>query len=330
MISIDQRIDLLDKLGKYMLSDDAEWEAAKHAAKQKNGWFDIENVNTATEQIAHNYLQKELLTNWVSNYKQPDNTVKVGIVAAGNIPMVGFHDMMCSFISGHITHIKLSSKDEVLITHLVEKLKQWEPAITSEILIADNLKGCDAYIATGSNNSSRYFEYYFGKYPNIIRKNRTSVAVLRGDETEEQLSALGTDIFTYYGLGCRNVTKIYVPEEYKFDKFLNSIAKYEEVATHHKYKNNYDYNLALYLLNKTPCLTNDFLLLVENQIPFSPISTLHYEYYSNEDVLLDSLQKDDNVQAVVDNINIRYGDAQNPGLDNYADNVDTMAFLSML
>lgn len=330
MISFDRRIDLLVELGGYMRSDDTSWQEAKQAAFLKNGWFDIDNINIAAENIAENYLQRDLLTNWAKQYSKPTARAKVGIVAAGNIPMVGFHDMLCSFVSGHITYIKLSSKDEVLMKHMVKKLTEWEPGVASEIIISENLKGCDAYIATGSNNTSRYFEYYFGKYPNIIRKNRTSVAVLKGIETKEQLGELGKDIFTYYGLGCRNVTKLYVPEGYNFEDLMAGMEQYSYVINQHKYRNNYDYNLAIYLLNKVSYLSNDFLLLVENAIPFSPVSVLHYEYYTNEASLSESLHKDDNIQDIVDNFNITYGKAQKPRLDNYADNVDTMAFLAQL
>src|SRR5258705_11293668 len=191
---------------------------------------------------------------------------------AGNIPLVGFHDLLCVFISGHKAMIKLSSKDKLLIKHLTEKLGEWDAEINDLIQFSEMLKGCDAYIATGSNNSSRYFDYYFGKYPHIIRRNRTSMAVLDGEETNEELEKLADDVYLYFGLGCRNVTKIYVPKEYDFIPLLRAFDKYNYLAENHKYRNNYDYSLAIHLLNKKMYMSNPSIMLIEEMAPFSPIS----------------------------------------------------------
>lgn len=330
MTSINERIDLLDKLGNYIISDDEQWENAKIMAANMNAWFTPESIEMSINNVADNYLQKEKLANWIKSYNLPTNTKKVGIVMAGNIPLVGFHDFLCSFISGHYTKIKLSSKDNVLLKHIIEKLISWNSSVSELVEIADNLKGCDAYIATGSNNTSRYFEAYFSKYPNIIRKNRTSVAILDGAETQEEIKALGKDIYSYFGLGCRNISKIYMPENYSVEQFLNNLDIYKDIIHHNKYKNNYDYYLAIYLLNKVPYLTNDFTLAIENKDLFSPISTLHYEYYSDKNDVLENLQKNDNVQCIVGEGHIAFGNAQLPSLDDYADGVDTMQFLSGL
>lgn len=249
---------------------------------------------------------------------------------AGNIPLVGFHDFLCGFVSGHELFLKLSSKDEVLLKHLIEKLYSWHPELENEIHIADNLKNCDAYIATGSNNTARYFEQYFGKYPNIIRRNRTSVAILEGDETEDELNALAKDVFTYYGLGCRNVTQVCVPKGYQFDKLLDVFAEDKDLIHHHKYKNNFDYHLAIYLLNKVPCLTNDMVLLVENELPFSAVSVLHYRYYTDMKALVKELEASNDIQTIVGRGFTPFGTSQQPSLSEYADGADTMKFLSEL
>ncbi|MEI9909839.1 MAG: hypothetical protein WDO71_09315 [Bacteroidota bacterium] len=201
-----------------------------------------------------------------------------GIVMAGNIPLVGFHDLLCVFIAGHKAIIKPSSKDDTLIRHLAAKLIEWEIEVSELIQFAEMLKNCEAYIATGSNNSAGYFEYYFKKYPHIIRRNRTSVAILTGHETHDELAKLADDVYCYFGLGCRNVTKIHVPKEYDFIPLLTAFKKYDYLAEHHKYKNNYDYNLAIHLLNKKMYMSNPSLLLIEEASPFSPISQLNYEF----------------------------------------------------
>jgi hypothetical protein len=249
---------------------------------------------------------------------------------AGNIPLVGFHDFFCVFLTGHHAMIKPSSKDEALITHLVNKLIEWNDEVEQFITISGMIKNCDAYIATGSNNSSRYFEYYFGKYPSIIRKNRTSVAILTGYETHEELKKLSDDVYQYFGLGCRNVTKIFVPKNYDFVPLLNAFKKYDHLADHHKYKNNYDYNLAIHILNNKYYMTNDSIILIENGSPFSPISQLHYEYYSNENELREKLKKDQSIQCIVSKKDIGFGEAQCPNVNDYADGIDTMKFLMSL
>lgn len=330
MIAVNKRIELLNRLGDYMMSDDEQWATAKVFAENTNGWFTEESIELAIKSIVDNFLQKDLLENWVKKYNLPTSPKNVGMVMAGNIPLVGFHDFLCGFISGHKLSIKLSSKDAVLLKHIIEKLQEWAPELIEEINILEQLKGCDAYIATGSNNSSRYFEQYFSKYPNIIRKNRTSVAVLDGAETDEDIKALGFDIFSFFGLGCRNVTKVYLPEGYDPNILLDKLGIYKDIAHHHKYKNNYDYYLAIYLLNKVPYITNDSLLMVENSEPYSHIAVLHYEFYKDKQQVIENLQKNDNIQCVVGDGQIPFGKAQSPKLDDYADGVDTMVFLSEL
>lgn len=327
MIGLEKRIELSDKLGKYMLSFDESWKEAQNRAVQANAWFTPEHITMAIENIAHEYLQKDKLEAWVKNYQLPATPKLIGITMAGNIPLVGFHDFLCGFISGNNLLIKLSSKDEILMKHLVGKLGEWEPEVSKQVRIEDRLNGCDAYIATGSNNTARYFEQYFGKYPHIIRKNRTSVAILDGTETAEELQKLADDIFMYYGLGCRNVTQICVPKDYDLTKLIPSFKKYEGLIHHNKYKNNFDYYLAIYLLNKVPYLSNDAVLLVENSLPFSVVSVLHYRYYDDKAALVKELQQSEVIQTIVGKDFTPFGSSQQPALNDYADGIDTMAFL---
>jgi len=265
-MNLAERIDLMAELGNYLRSNSLEWLMAKQKAFEKNPWFIPEFIQLACTNILTEYLQKDKLTEWVNFYHLDDNIQpkNVGVVMAGNIPLVGFHDFLCIFISGHRQTIKPSSKDDVLLKHLVHKLYEWEPACTKSVSFADMLKGCDAYIATGSNNVARYFEYYFGKYPSVIRRNRTSVAVLQGNEGADELTSLGDDVHQYFGLGCRNVTKIFVPEGYDFIPLLTAFKKYSYFSDHNKYKSNYDYYLALQIMNNLFYMTNGSILLIEN------------------------------------------------------------------
>jgi hypothetical protein len=329
-MKLQQRKELLVQLGKYMLSNDEDWVLVKQKAFLANNWFIPQFVDLSVENIAHNFLQPEKLQKLADEYKIPEENPspqKVGIVMAGNIPLVGFHDLLCVFLTGHYAWIKPSTKDEVLITHLVSKVVEWNAEAGPYFVLSAMLKNCDAYIATGSNNSSRYFEYYFKNYPTIIRKNRTSVAILEGDESKEDLEALADDVYQYFGLGCRNVTKIFVPEQYDFEPLLNAFKKYDFLINHHKYKNNYDYNLAVLMINNRYYMTNGSILLVEDPSPFSPISQLHYEHYINAGEVRMALLLDENIQCVAGNHNIPFGEVQCPQISDYADGVDTVKFL---
>jgi hypothetical protein len=336
-MNLQQRIEILSTTGAYIsapaeTADGQAWEHVIHKANQKNNWFTPEFCRLATQSIATKFLQKERLEAWAAHYHLNDSvlTKTVGIVMAGNIPLVGFHDFLCVFISGHKQVIKLSSKDDVLLKHLVEKMIEWEPEVAELVQFAERLNNCDAYIATGSDNSARYFEYYFGRYPSVIRKNRTSVAVLTGAETEAQLHSLADDIMLYFGLGCRNVTKIFVPLEYNFEPILKALKKYSDFFDHHKYRSNYDYQLAIYIMNNKYYMTNDCIVLVENDNPFSPIGTLHYSFYKNEDAVYELLKQNPGIQAIVGAKSLPFGSAQQPSLVDYADGADVMQFLLTL
>jgi Acyl-CoA reductase (LuxC) len=329
-MNLQQRKELLVRLGSYMQTADEQWQAGKQKAYAENNWFIPEFIELSVKNIAHNFLRSEQLDQLIARYRIPEHNhypKKVGIVMAGNIPLVGFHDLLCVFLAGHYARIKPSSKDEVLIKHLVKKLIEWDRQVEQFIVISEMIRNCDAYIATGSNNSSRYFEYYFGKYPSIIRKNRTSVAVLTGKESKEELEKLSDDVYQYFGLGCRNVTKIFVPKNYDFVPLLDAFKKYDRLVDHYKYKNNYDYNLAIHILNNQYYMSNGSILLIENESPFSRIGQLHYEFYSDGKAVREKLKKDQNIQCIVGKDDIDFGGAQCPDVCDYADGVDTMSFL---
>ena len=330
-MKLEERINILVELGNYLESDTEEWKAKKQKAFEKNGWFTIEFIDLAVKNIVSEFLKKDKLEQWANHYFLDDNLIpkNVGIVMAGNIPMVGFHDFLSVFITGHKQTIKLSSKDDILFKHLVEKIFEFNSEIKNFIHFEELLKGCDAYIATGSNNSGRYFDYYFGKYPGVIRRNRTSVAILNGNETEEQLSSLADDVYLYFGLGCRNVTKIYVPTGYDFVPLLTAFKKYNYLADNTKFKNNYDYNLALLIMNNAFYMTNESILLMENENLFSPISQLNYSFYIDEKEL-HHLVSDETIQCIVAQNKIPFGTAQIPSLFSYPDGIDTIQFLLSL
>ncbi len=332
-MNLQQRFVLLNRLGEYILQDNDNWQAAKLKASLQNSWFTPEFIETATRNIALAFLQNDKLAAWTQQYNLPTENAapkNVGIVMAGNIPLVGFHDFLCVFITGHRQTIKPSSKDEVLIKHLVQQLYEWDETTRQLVTFSEMLKGCDAYTATGSNNSARYFGYYFSKYPHIIRRNRTSVALLTGEETPAELDKLADDVYQYFGLGCRNVTKLYVPENYDFLPLINAFKKYDYLGDMHKYRHNYDYMLAVLLLNKQYYMSNQSILLTESKELFSPISQLNYEFYKNPAEVEASLAENADVQCIVGKNHLAFGQAQQPSLTDYADGVDVMKFLREL
>lgn len=312
-----------------------ELQATFEKANVANRWFTPADCSKALESISKNYLNKEKLDVWISKYdlKWPSKPKVVALVMAGNIPLVGWHDLMCVLLSGNKAQIKFSSKDEALPTYLINKLIELEPEIAERIDIVDKLNDFEVVIATGSNNTARYFEYYFGKYPHIIRNARTSVAVLNGEETDFQFFQLGMDIFSYFGLGCRNVSKLYVPKGYDFIPFLDALQAYKDILTFFKYDNNYTYNKSLLLLNKSHHLDAGFMLLKEDTNLASPTSCLYYEEYKDAGELKAKLAlQSQNIQCIVGDIsggiaNVEFGKSQSPELWDYADNVDTMTFL---
>ncbi|MEE4196976.1 MAG: acyl-CoA reductase [Bacteroidales bacterium] len=303
---------------------------------QYNPWFTEKNIRKSIHAIG-NSLSAEKIEKWVASYpklQEEKQSKNIGVITAGNIPLVGFHDFISVLISGNKFIGKLSSKDNRLFTFLIDFLTDYHPGFNDLILIEENqLKSFDAVIATGSNNTSRYFEYYFGKYPHIIRKNRNSVAILDGNESAEDINLLADDIFSYFGLGCRNVSKLFVPNDYCFDLFFQHIDHYREIYNHHQYANNFDYNKSIFLMNQVQHFDNGFVLLKEDKGLSSPLSVVYYEYYDHLQEVKEYLRvNQEQIQCIASNLNITegvvpFGKTQQPELWDYADDIDTLAFL---
>ena len=298
-----------------------------------NGWFTENNIRRAL------FAWSEELTvirmgQWLERYTWNDTASikKVGVICAGNLPLVGLHDVLSVILSGHVAFVKLSTDDNLLMPALFKILIRLDESVENQLVFADGLmKDMEAVIATGSNNTSRYFEQYFGHLPHIIRKSRSSVAILNGNETEEELKSLGRDVFAYFGLGCRNVSKVFVPKGYQIDRIFNAFYDYNAIINHHKYANNYDYNKAVWLLNSEQLLDNGFLLLKEDSSLASPTGSLYFEYYEDEFELRKNLEeRQAEIQCIVSNADIPFGGSQRPALWDYADGVDTLAFLQSL
>ena len=336
--------DIFSTLGKQLSYPDDELSAIIRDEHHYNAWFTADSVEKAVKSIGA-MLNKEDLLIWLNRYPTDHfgANKQVGLVLAGNIPLVGFHDVLCVLITGNHALIKSSSQDNRLIKDVLKRLARIEPAFENQYTFIERLTNFDAVIATGSNNTSRYFDYYFSKVPNIIRKNRNSVAVLTGQETTQQLFELGHDIFDYFGLGCRNVSKLFVPAGYDVVPFFEAIESYQPIINHHKYNNNYDYNKSIYLVNKDKHFDNGFLLLKEDKSMASPLAVLFYEHYDNLDLLQELLrQQAENIQCIVSSPNtppsggwggnqvVNFGQSQQPALWDYADGVDTMDFLTKL
>ena len=309
-----------------------DFEQLIQLSQSHNGWYTSEQVYFSIQSWAK-ALTQENLDQWTSTYDFTTAESKtIALILAGNIPLVGFHDFISVLISGHNVLVKTSSDDQHLLPFLAKYLITVEPQLANKITFVEGkLEGFDAVIATGSNNTARYFEYYFKDKPSIIRKNRNSVAVLNGQETKEQLIALGEDIFRYFGLGCRNVSKLFVPKGYSFDTFFEAIFEYQEVIHYEKYANNYDYNKAVFLMSNYKLLDNGFLTLKEDSSHASPISSVFYEYYDSLSEIEKRLESEaETIQCIVSNNlvqnSIPFGQTQRPQLWDYADHVDTISF----
>ena len=328
-----QNINNLVRLGE-LLSKTEQFNDIFDKAEQQNSWFTRANVIFAFKSWS-DALSENNVKQWLSQYQLPQTTSpkKILIIMAGNLPLVGFHDLLCVLVAGHKAIVKLSSDDGVLLPYLIKQMKAFAPEWAEAVAFTDDkVTEYDAVIATGSDNTARYFEYYFGKKPHIIRKNRHSVAVLTGEETPEELQDLGKDIFLYYGLGCRSVSKLFVPQGYDFDLLFQAIYPYKDIIEEQKYANNYDYNKAVYLMSLYRLLENGFLLLKEDEHYGSPIATLFYEYYTNKEALKKKLATDrEKIQCVVGHNfidgEIPFGQTQTPKLWDYADGVNTLTFL---
>ncbi len=352
MMTLEERLATLQQLADHLTSGEDEFLTALQTRTEfNNAWFTLANQQASLRAIVEEFLDKEKLQAWLSGYTivpiagpgfvpQPgpagEGQRTVGLVLAGNIPLVGFHDILCVYVAGHKALLKLSSKDEYVLPYLLQLLARFDARAAAYFEQVDQLKDYDAVIATGSNNSARYFETYFRKVPHIIRKNRNAVAVLSGAESPEELRALGKDVFQYFGLGCRNVSKLYVPEGYDFQPLLEIFHEWKTLQNHTKWKNNFDYNYALTTLNKESFYLTGPLMVLENKAIPSRIGTLHYEVYTDKKELIAALQAQrEDIQLVVSQPGFietglptfSFGEAQQPGLKDYADGVDTLAFL---
>ena len=344
-MNLNDRIELVSELGQFFkkyldtnydnTNDDnlIAFEKTIQQGKLNNPWFTDQNMKVNLSYWAEK-LNKYDLTQWMNNYDTMNVSSKsVAIIMAGNIPLVGFHDFLSVFLCGHNSIIKLSSNDKHILPFLTNLMISINNELSKKIIyIEGKLQGYDAVIATGSNNTSRYFEYYFKNKKSIIRKNRNSIAVLDGSENEDDLSLLGDDIFTYFGLGCRSISKLYVPENYCFDLFFNSIFKWNDLINSHKYANNYDYNKAIYLMSGYKFLDNGFFIVKEGSELHSPISTINYEFYNDISTLKQKIKDDEkDIQCIVSNTEIEnkinFGETQKPSLSQYADNIDVVEFL---
>lgn len=337
ILTSNQRNIAFAQLGRSLAKPDERLSELINTAHQYNAWFTPQSVAMAVNAISR-MLEKDKLDKWLAN-TPPDETQtmkSIGLILAGNIPIVGFHDILSVLISGHKALIKLSSQDKKLIPYILDRLIEIEPGFEQQVNYIERLKDFDAVIATGSNNTSRYFDYYFSKVPHIIRKNRNSVAILNGQETSNELRALGQDIFDYFGLGCRNVSKIFVPQGYDFKTFFESIEDFKTVADHHKYNNNYDYNKSIFLVNMDKHLDNGFLLLKEDTRTASPLAVVYYEEYESIDQLnLRLMEINEEIQCAISNLELPisrlcFGQSQVPDLWDYADGVNTLEFIKNL
>lgn len=336
-MDLEIRIRAFTELGRHLQNLSPEERAMLiQRAADSNAWFDERNVTHALNGIIA-LLDEQPLRKWLAQYEMASmHPKRIGVIMAGNIPLVGFHDVLCVLLSGHLLHAKLSSDDPFLTKWLLQKMTALEPALAAQIQYVEMLKDVDAVIATGSDNTSRYFAHYFAQKPHIIRRNRTSIGILNGQEKPEELKALGQDILQYYGLGCRNVSKVFVPEEYGFARFFEAIEDLQEVLYHHKYHNNYDYNKSILLVNMVPHLDNGFLTVTRNADLVSPISVLYYDTYTGPSDLTQKISASkDKIQCIVSSGawypgSIPFGQAQCPAVSDYADGVDTMEFLLSL
>ncbi len=332
----EQLISAFKQLGLYLQHPNEALIAVIDSASNSNAWFTSTEVNKAVKALAE-MLDGQDLAEWFETVEITSNPKTVGLILAGNIPLVGFHDVMCVLATGNIAQIKLSSSDNKLLPFLLNQLVKILPERQNHLVYVEQLKNFDAVIATGSNNTSRYFEYYFGKVPNIIRTNRNSVAILTGSESEAEIEALGHDILDYFGMGCRSISKIFIPKNYEIRKFFEPLEQFHDIINHFKYNNNYDYNKSIYLVNQQAHYDNGFLLLKEDEGLSSPLAVLYYETYGEVKEVAKKLnQQEEQIQCIVANTAVQhlevlpFGQSQRPKLWDYADNVNTIAFLNNL
>lgn len=340
LLSLDERIEAIDNLGREIESilNSGDWNDLLHEVYVHNNWFTKGNSKQSLKAITREFLDRIKLKNWVSGYRvESFPTMKtIGLVLAGNLPLVGFQDILCVLIIGHKALIKTSSKDDILTKAVMDLLVEIAPDFQPQFEFTERLQNFDAVIATGSSNSTRYFNYYFGKYPNIIRGSRRSVAILDGTETEADFLALGHDITDYFGLGCRNVSLIFIPKDFEMSKLIGSLESFSYISNHHKYNNNYEYFRSIYLINRDTHLDSGFLMFKKSDSLYPPISVVHYVRYDTLEEVSAFLQTHESeIQIVLSKDgnyknSLAFGTSQHPSLSDYADGVDVMEFLCQL
>ncbi len=336
-MTIQERKDALSALGQWFETiEKSELDQLILMASNENSWFTPDSIQSAFKAWAE-VLSTEKIDHWTTGHTLSQNAQKrIGLIMAGNIPLVGLHDLLTVIISGNVAHIKYSSQDRALMSAVVRQLELINPAISDRIKVIERLNDVDAIIATGSDNSARYFKHYFSKYPHIIRQNRVSIGIINGNETDEELAKIGQDAFQYFGLGCRNVSKVFVPKGFDLPRLIKSLEAYAPILDHHKYRNNYDYNKSIYLVNGESHLDSGFFLMRESEDLVSPISVIYYETYDSQAALDLKLSANrEKIQCMVSRDawyegSLDFGSAQTPELWDYADGVDTLEFLENL
>lgn len=336
-MTIQERKEGLSSLGNWFNTiSSTELDQLILMAGNENSWFTPESIKSAFTAWGK-VLTHDKIEQWINGRElSPTAAKRIGLIMAGNIPLVGLHDLLTVLISGNEAHIKYSSQDRALMSAVVSKLIENNPDFRDRIKVIERFNDIDAIIATGSDNSARYFKHYFSKHPHIIRQNRVSVGIIKGDETEEQFAKIGQDAFQYFALGCRNVSKVFVPKDFELPKFIKSLEGYGQILDHHKYRNNYDYNKSIYLVNREPHLDSGFFMMRESEDLVSPISVIYYETYESEAALDLKLSANrEKIQCMVSadawyEGSLGFGEAQTPELWDYADGVDTLEFLEGL
>ncbi len=336
-MTIKERKEGLASLGNWFNTiSSTELDQLILMAGNENTWFTPESIQSAFAAWGK-VLTLDKIEQWITGRAlSPKTAQRIGLIMAGNIPLVGLHDLLTVLISGNEAHIKYSSQDRALMSAVVRQLIEINPAFRERIKVIEMLNDVDAIIATGSDNSARYFKHYFSKYPHIIRQNRVSVGIIKGNETEEQFAKIGQDAFQYFALGCRNVSKVFVPKGFELPKLIKSLEGFSQILDHHKYRNNYDYNKSIYLVNREPHLDSGFFMMRESEELVSPISVIFYETYESEAALdLKLSAHRDKIQCMVSadawyEGSLDFGEAQTPELWDYADGVDTLEFLAEL
>lgn len=306
-----------------------EYDEVIARAEINNPWF-IKTFVLQALGVWADALTENGVDKWLKSYPQGKTAKNISVIGAGNIPLVAFHDCISVLASGHNLWLKCSTDDEILLPFIINRLLSFEKSLENSLeLKTQGLQKADALIATGSNNSARYFEYYFRHMPMILRKNRSSVAVITDEVSNETLESLADDMFSYFGKGCRSVGKLFVPENFNIQRVFENSVKYSYFKNHNKYVNNFDYHRAIYLMNQDKFLENDFFVIRESDKMHAPVGVCFYERYSDLDKVKEKVNALSDELQVISGLDesAAIGCNQMTTLLDYADGVDTMEFL---